>query len=83
MKSIKNLLIVVIAAFMVLSCGTKSKDTPIRFGNYNMREIMAVDTADRAFYNRLQELGLFEDRPVEEYLHSGLRYGGEMNAEHD
>lgn len=37
----------------------------------------------RAFYNRLQELGLFEDRPVEEYLHSGLRYGGEMNAEHD
>ena len=53
MKSIKNLLIVVIAAFIVLSCGTKSKDTPIRFGNYNMREIMAVDTADRAFYNRL------------------------------
>ena len=53
MKSIRNLLIVGTVAFLALSCGTKTKDTPIRFGNYNMREIMAVDTADRAFYNRL------------------------------
>ena len=30
-----------------------------------------------AFYNRLSELDLFEHRPVEEYLHSGLKYGGE------
>ncbi len=29
-----------------------------------------------AFGNRLNELDLFEVRPVEEYLHSGLRYGG-------
>ena len=30
-----------------------------------------------AFFNRLSELDLFDRRPVEEYLHSGLRYGGE------
>ena len=30
-----------------------------------------------AFFNRLSELDLFDHRPVEEYLHSGLRYGGE------
>ena len=36
----------------------------------------------RAFYNRLQELDLFDIRPVEEYLHSGLKYGGDMNAEY-
>ena len=30
-----------------------------------------------AFYHRLGELDLFERRPIEEYLHSGLRYGGE------
>ena len=53
MKSAKILLIAGIAALTVLSCGTKSKDIPIRFANYNMRELMAVDTADRAFYNRL------------------------------
>ena len=30
-----------------------------------------------AFFNRLSELDLFECRPVEEYLHRSLRYGGE------
>ena len=30
-----------------------------------------------AFYHRLGELDLFERRPIEEYLHSGLCYGGE------
>ena len=33
-----------------------------------------------AFFNRLGELDLFEHRPVEEYLHSGLCYGGEFHA---
>jgi Zn-dependent peptidase ImmA (M78 family) len=33
-----------------------------------------------AFFNRLAELDLFERRPVEEYLHTGLRYGGEAHA---
>ena len=33
-----------------------------------------------AFFNRLSELDLFDRRPVEEYLHSGLRYGGEAHA---
>ena len=31
-----------------------------------------------AFFYRLSELGLFERRPVEEYLHGGLHYGGEQ-----
>ena len=53
MKSTKILLIIWAMTLMILSCGTKAKDTPIRFANYNMRELMAVDTADRAFYNRL------------------------------
>ena len=30
-----------------------------------------------AFYHRLGELDLFDRRPIEEYLHSGLCYGGE------
>ena len=33
-----------------------------------------------AFHTRLSELDLFERRPVEEYLHEGLRYGGELHA---
>ena len=33
-----------------------------------------------AFYNRLNELDLFERRPIEEYLHTGLHYGGEAYA---
>ena len=33
-----------------------------------------------AFHTRLSELDLFERRPVEEYLHKGLRYGGELHA---
>jgi len=36
-----------------------------------------------AFFNRLSELQLFDRRPVEEYLHSGLRYGGEIHADDD
>lgn len=53
MRQLRNLLVVGVMAFVALSCGTRVKDTPIRFANYNMRELMAVDTADRAFYNRL------------------------------
>ena len=34
-----------------------------------------------ALYLRLSELNLFELRPIGEYLRSGLRYGGEQNAE--
>lgn len=33
-----------------------------------------------AFFNRLSELDLFDCRPVEEYLHTGLKYGGELHA---
>ena len=33
-----------------------------------------------AFYHRLGERDLFDRRPVEEYLHSGLCYGGEACA---
>jgi Zn-dependent peptidase ImmA (M78 family) len=33
-----------------------------------------------AFYMRLKELDLFERRPVEEYLHKSLCYGGEGDA---
>ncbi len=36
-----------------------------------------------AFSTRLRELDLFERRPVEEYLHKELRYGGEIYAEGD
>ncbi|MBP5521036.1 MAG: endonuclease/exonuclease/phosphatase family protein [Bacteroidales bacterium] len=53
MKATRNLLMAGMAAILVLSCGTKSTNEPIRFANYNMREILAVDTADRAFYKRL------------------------------
>lgn len=33
-----------------------------------------------AFYHRLGELDMFDRRPIEEYLHSGLCYGGEAYA---
>ena len=33
-----------------------------------------------AFFYRLNELNLFDKRPVEEYLHTGLHYGGEALA---
>ena len=33
-----------------------------------------------AFFNRLKELDLFDCRPIEEYLHAGLHYGGETHA---
>ena len=33
-----------------------------------------------AFFYRLSELNLFDKRPVEEYLHTGLHYGGEALA---
>lgn len=33
-----------------------------------------------AFFNRLSERDLFEVRPIEEYLHRGLKYGGEAYA---
>ena len=41
----------------------------------------ALGVSYRAFYNRLMELNLFDRRPVEEYLHAGLRYGGEIHAD--
>ena len=41
----------------------------------------ALGVSYRAFYNRLMELNLFDRRPVEEYLHVGLRYGGEIHAD--
>lgn len=34
-----------------------------------------------AFFNRLNELDLFDRRPIEEYLHAGLCYGGDVNAD--
>ena len=45
--------------------------------------ILAQDTLGvsyTAFYHRLGELDLYDRRPVEEYLHSGLCYGGEACA---
>ena len=33
-----------------------------------------------AFGTRLRELDLYEMKPLEEYLHSGLCYGGELYA---
>lgn len=41
----------------------------------------AMGVSYSAFRIRLMELDLFDRRPVEEYLHSGLRYGGEIHAE--
>lgn len=35
-----------------------------------------MGTSYTAFRTRLRELDLYETKPVEEYLHSGLRYGG-------
>ncbi len=40
----------------------------------------AMGVSFTAFQTRLYELDLFDRRPVDEYLHSGLRYGGELNA---
>ena len=42
--------IVALATMTFISCG--EKNTPIRFANYNMRVIMAADTADRDFTQR-------------------------------
>lgn len=36
----------------------------------------AMGVSYTAFFNRLRELGLFEHRAVEEYLHHGLGFGG-------
>ena len=43
----------------------------------------AMGVSYTAFYNRLSELDLFERRPIEEYLHTGLRYGGDLYAGSD
>ena len=40
----------------------------------------AMGVSYSAFSIRLYELNLFDIRPVEEYLHTGLRYGGECDA---
>ncbi len=34
-----------------------------------------------AFQTRLHELDMFERRPIDEYLHYGLQYGGKLNAD--
>ena len=40
----------------------------------------AMGVSYSAFRIRLMELDLYDVRPVEEYLHAGLRYGGDPNA---
>lgn len=40
----------------------------------------ALGVSYTAFFYRLSELNLFDRRPVAEYLHSGLHYGGEIDA---
>ena len=37
-----------------------------------------MGTSYTAFSTRLRELDLYEAKPMEEYLHSGLCYGGEL-----
>ena len=41
----------------------------------------AMGVSYSALNIRLYELNLFDRRPVEEYLHSNLKYGGEIHAE--
>ena len=41
----------------------------------------AMGVSYSALNIRLYELSLFDRRPVEEYLHAGLKYGGEIHAE--
>ena len=38
----------------------------------------AMGTSYTAFFHRLRELSLFDVRPVEEYIHDDLCYGGEQ-----
>ena len=52
MKTLNYLLIAGTLALALVSCGTRAKDTPIRFANYNMRVILAEDSAERAFPER-------------------------------
>ena len=52
MKTLNYLLIAGMLALVFVSCGTRTKDTPIRFANYNMRVILAEDSAERAFPER-------------------------------
>ena len=52
MKTLNYLLIAGMLALVFVSCGTRAKDTPIRFANYNMRVILAEDSAERAFPER-------------------------------
>lgn len=40
----------------------------------------AMGVSYTAFFNRLRELRMFEHRPIEEYVHSELCYGGNPNA---
>ena len=40
----------------------------------------AMGVSFTAMIMRLFELGLMECRPIEEYLHAGLQYGGGLNA---
>ena len=42
------------------------------------RMARAMGASYTAFFHRLRELDLFEVRPVEEYIHDGLCYGGEQ-----
>ncbi|MBQ2528313.1 MAG: hypothetical protein II544_06135, partial [Spirochaetales bacterium] len=45
-----------------------------------MRMADTMGASYTAFSNRLRELDLFEQKPLEEYLHTELCYGGESYA---
>lgn len=62
---------------VVYDGGILSQDQKLRI--QKMADTMGVSYT--AFFHRLSELDLFERRPVEEYLHSGLHYGGGDVAE--
>ncbi|MBR5661352.1 MAG: endonuclease/exonuclease/phosphatase family protein [Bacteroidales bacterium] len=52
MRTISYIIVAGAIVLAAAACGTKGKNTPIRFANYNMRVIMSADTADRAFPER-------------------------------
>ena len=69
--------------------GRPSKENVSPVGtNLRSDEIMAQEVGESrnqinrytAFSNRLRELDLFEQKPLEEYLHTELCYGGESYA---
>lgn len=54
--------------------GVFSQDTKMRV--QKMADSMGVSFS--AYINRLRELGLLECRPLDEYIHNGLLFGGEI-----